>query len=320
MALDMSPNMFSIFQNIFLVNDTSNITNNDTIPYVSEENKNEGYLYLLIIDLIIFFGLTYTTHSASKSLEAKKEQNEVPALIDFRKNFIKLLVLANGIRTLSLLFIIIIQNPNGNNGISWVNSILHIAPAFLFVSSYLYFAIYLSETFYDYISYRNHLLKPALIFIVNCGYLFLGIIALITLLLKYYKVFFYISELLMAILYLILGSVIIYFGNALSKISQNRNTENFQNYSSFDLKNFVTYIIGGLFLLKGVSGVIGGIGAYDPDNHNIYDFFWFLILEVLPTVIFLESGKNGNKERKSELDLENVSQRMSSIPRFERES
>ena len=54
----------------------------------------------------------------------------------------------------------------------------------------------------------------------------------------------------------------------------------------------MSFSIGGLFLLKGVSGVLGGLGAYDPPNHKVYDFFWFLILEVLPTVIFIYVSKN----------------------------
>jgi hypothetical protein len=43
------------------ITNSNNITNNDTSPYTSEENENEGYLYLLIIDLLIFSSLTYTT-------------------------------------------------------------------------------------------------------------------------------------------------------------------------------------------------------------------------------------------------------------------
>ena len=44
----------------------------------------------------------------------------------------------------------------------------------------------------------------------------------------------------------------------------------------------LSYSIGGLFLLKGL----------DPTQYpNIYDFFWFLILEIAPTVIFIYVGK-----------------------------
>lgn len=287
MSFNKTISFLSSFSNIILIENQNNITNNDTNPYISKENQNEGYLYLLVFDLLIFCSLTYTTYTSSKRLE---KQNLNPE--DFRYNFIKWLVLANGLRTLSLIFILIFSNPNGNNGISWINSLLHIVPAFVFVSSYMYLAIFFSDIYYNTINYQNHLLTPALTIIINGGYAFLALVGLITLIAKAFKVFFYISELLMALLYLILGSVIIYFGKKVSDIFKSKSQAN--NFDSNRENNlgFMSYSIGGLFLLKGVTGVIGGLGAYDPPNHNIYDFFWFLILEVLPTVIFIYISKN----------------------------
>ena len=88
----------------------------------------------------------------------------------------------------------------------------------------------------------------------------------------------------------------------------------------------MSFSIGGLFLLKGVSGVLGGIGAYDPKNHNVYDFFWFLVLEVLPTVIFIKVAKtsrsvNNNETPRSTInDFEMSNQRETSYrPPFEKE-
>ena len=104
-----------------------------------KENENEGYLYLLIIDLLIFSSLTYTTYNSSKKVEieemkiAKTEKEDNSQ--QFRSYLMKWLVIANALRTLSLIFIIIISNPNGNNGISWINSVLHVVPAFVFVTS-----------------------------------------------------------------------------------------------------------------------------------------------------------------------------------------
>ena len=48
------------FNNTLLTtNLTNNNPDNDTSPYISKENENEGYLYLLVIDLVIFSSLTY---------------------------------------------------------------------------------------------------------------------------------------------------------------------------------------------------------------------------------------------------------------------
>ena len=323
MSVNKSLYLISSFNTIILNNELHNKTNNDTLPYVSKENENDGYLFLLLFDLLIFCSLTYTTYTSSKKLE---KENLNPD--DFRLNFIKWLVLANGLRTLSLIFILIISNPNGNNGISWINSLLHIGPAFVFVSSYMYLAIFFSDIYYSTIEYRNHLLRPALTIIINGGYALLGLIALITLIARTFKAFFYISELLMALLYLVLGSVIIYFGHKVSQIFKSKSQQN--SFDSNDRDNnlgLMSYSIGGLFLLKGVSGVLGGLGAYDPPNHNVYDFFWFLILEVLPTVIFIyisknkEASNNYNDTPRSTMnEFELGSQRNTSYrPPFEKE-
>ena len=189
MSLNNTLFLLASFHKTILNDINNNITNNDTLPFVSKENENEGYLYLLVIDLLVFCSLTYTTYTSSKKLEREITNPE-----DFRLNFIKWLVLANGLRTLSLIFILIISNPNGNNGISWINSLLHIAPAFVFVSSYMYLATFFSDIYYSTIDYRNHLLTPALTIIINGCYIFLGFIALITLAARTYKAFFYISE------------------------------------------------------------------------------------------------------------------------------
>ena len=322
MPFNVSLILLSSLNNIILIDNQHNSSQNDTLPFISKENQNEGYLFLLLFDLIIFCSLTYTTYNSSKKLEKEGISPE-----DFRVNFIKWLVLANGLRTLSLIFILFISNPNGNNGISWVNSILHIVPAFVFVSSYMYLAIYFSDIYFSYIDYTNHILKPALSIIIIGGYIFLGLIALITLFCRAYKIFFYISELLMALLYLVLGSVIIYFGNKVTEIFKSKSQQN--NFDSNERNNklgIMSLSIGGLFLLKGISGVLGGIGAYNPPNHNVYDFFWFLILEVLPTVIFLytsklkENSNNNDTSRSSINEFEIGSQRNTSYrPPFEKE-
>ena len=308
----------------FQENNTNYTLNNNTNddPYESEENENEGYLYLLLLDFFIFCSLTYTTYTSSKKLDKEGINPD-----DFRPKFIKFLVLANGLRTLSLIFILVIHNPNGNNGISWINSLLHVVPAFIFVSSYMYLATFFSDLYYQSIGYNNHLLKPALTMMVNGGYLFLAFVAVFTLFLKAYKAFFYISELLMALLYLSLGTVIFYFGRKASEIFRSKSNAFDTNETDKKL-GYMSCSIGGLFVIKGVSGVLGGIGAYDPGNHNVYDFLWFLVLEVLPTVIFIYFAKkkdvspNVDTPRDTLNDMEsmNTSLRNTSFrPPFEKE-
>lgn len=84
------------------------------------------------------------------------------------------------VRTLSLIFIIILGNPNGNNPTSWLNSLLHVFPSFIFVSSYMYLSTFLADMYYTNIDYHNHIMKPALIISVVSGYILLAVIALLT--------------------------------------------------------------------------------------------------------------------------------------------
>ena len=132
----------------------------------------------------------------------------------------------------------------------------------------MYLATFFANKYYSSIDYNNHLLRPALTIIVNGGYIFFGLIGIITLLIGKYKIFFYISELLMDILFLVWGSVIIYFGKKVSEIIESKSQNNF--YSNVRNKKFglMSLSIGSLFLIKGVSGVLGGIGAYDPKIYN----------------------------------------------------
>ncbi len=201
-------------------------------------------------------------------------------------------------------------------------------PAFVFVTSYIYLAIFFSDIYYKIEGYLNHLLRPALTIMINSGYFFLALIAIITLLAKAYKSFFYISELLMALLYLLLGYVIFYYGRKASQIfeSQGRNS-NYESHQK-DPNNFgvMGLSLGGLFLLKGICGLLEGIKVFSPPNHNVFDFFWFLILEVSPTaiVIYLSKIIIKNKEedtpRNTLNEMESSFQRDSSYkPDFEKD-
>jgi uncharacterized membrane protein len=136
-------------------------------------------------------------------------------------------------------------------------------------------------------------MKPALTMIVQGGYTVLIILALITLVFKAYIAFFYISEFLMAMLYLVLGSIIIYFGSKLSSIFQEKAQNNYDSSNQMGNKlSVLSFSIGGLFIIKGLSGLLTAVNAINPTKYpNVYDFFWFLILEIAPTIIYIKVGR-----------------------------
>ena len=301
MALPLSKGLSFFSSHFKSFQKTEDISN-----FHQNSQESSKYLWMLIFDLLIFFSLTLTSYTSSKKIKMENQSNSD----DFRPKFIKGLVLANGIRTVSLIFIIILGNPLGNNPSSWLNSLLHIVPAFIFVSAYMYLATFLADLYYNSIAYHNHLIKPALLFIVVSGYIILAIVALLTFVFQAFKTFHYISEFLMALLYLILGSLTVYFGRKVSNVFSAKNIED-RLGSANTMKNklsLLSYSIGGLFLLKGLSGVLAGITLLQVQTFpNIYDFFWFLILEIAPTVIFIGIGRsnnNGNDTPRPTIEME----------------
>ena len=153
----------------------------------------------------------------------------------------------------------------------------------------MYLATFLGDLYYSNIEYNNHLMKQALVLIVSGGYCVLVILALVTFIFSAYSAFYFISEFLMALLYLVLDSLTIYYGRQVSLIFESRTQNKFVSSNEMSSKlTILSYSIGGLFLLKGLSGLLTGITILDPTQYpNIYDFFWFLILEIAPTVIFI---------------------------------
>ena len=101
--------LLSLNKTILISNSTTpkNIPDNETSPYISEENENEGYLYLLVIDLLIFCSLTYTTYNSSKNAELNEarlvKSEKEDSSLQFFLYLIKWLVIANALRSLSLI-------------------------------------------------------------------------------------------------------------------------------------------------------------------------------------------------------------------------
>jgi hypothetical protein len=90
----------------FLANTTiANITSSDTLDESSTEidlthnmthkETHSDYLWLLVIDLLIFIGLTATCYSSSQKLIQKQNSSNSIAE-DFKPKFLKGLIYANG--------------------------------------------------------------------------------------------------------------------------------------------------------------------------------------------------------------------------------
>ena len=89
----------------------------------------------------------------------------------------------------------------------------------------------------------------------------------------------------MAIVYLILGTMIIYYGEKISNlfaITNSNNNDNNDNEIGLKLR-ILSISIGGLFLIKSLCGFIAGFhlfGNFYPTSigANVWDFFVILFL------------------------------------------
>jgi hypothetical protein len=67
----------------------------DFVQQLEDKEKHSDFLWLLVIDLLIFIALTATSYSSSKKLAAKASVTTSIAE-DFKPKFIKGLIYANG--------------------------------------------------------------------------------------------------------------------------------------------------------------------------------------------------------------------------------
>jgi len=194
------------------------------------------------------------------------------------------------VRAISLIFIIVLENRSGNNPASWFNYLCHTVPAFIFVSAYMYLVTFLADLYYTSIEYNNHLAKPALLLICVSAYIILALMALITfgkiysfinniLAAQLFKSFAYSSEFLMAVVYCILGSMIIYYGNKIAGLFSIRNYRSNDSNNDIGQKlQILSLSVGGLFLLKSLCGLLTAFhffGDFYPLSigANTWDFF-----------------------------------------------
>jgi hypothetical protein len=172
---------------------------------------------------------------------------------------------------------------------------MHVVPAFVFVSAYMSLVTLLSDTYYSYSNYNNHFAKPALLMVVVCCYIILAVVGLITfgkknylfkinfkyLVSKSFKTFAYLSEFLIGLIYLVLGTMIIYYGEKIALVVAVRQYSNTFEPTTNDMSvklRILSVTIGGLFLLKSLFGLLTAMKFFDDFypvsiGANVWDFF-----------------------------------------------
>lgn len=103
---------------------------------------------------------------------------------------------------------------------------------------------------------------------------------------KNFKSLAYSAEFLIGILYLILGSMIIYYGEKINKNIEKTDYERASINNTKNKLNFISMATGGLFLIKSFFGLLTAFHIFDDFypvsiGPNIWDFFVFYIILIL---------------------------------------
>lgn len=199
------------------------------------EKHSEG-LFLLVINLIVFLILFFMAYKSLKNLKVRLDRENDPKF-----KIVNGLILANGIRALSLIIVILLENNSGNSPTAWVNYLAHIVPSMSFLSGYMALVSLLADYYYTIRDETNHLVYLSLRLIIVFGYILLAIIALFSFITKNFKSFAYNSEFIIGIAYLITGSMIVYFGQLIGNFFE--EIRKFEiNQSHFRVRLFIIYL------------------------------------------------------------------------------
>lgn len=185
----------------------NNLINNNTSVNDNDLERHTDYMFLLFVNMIIFIFLFFLTYSKVKKLKIKLDREDDPKF-----KIVNGLIVANGIRAISLVIIILLENNTGNNPKAWLNHFFHVLPSMTFVSAYMALIYLLADYYYLLKDETNHIVFPFLRIVVVSGYTLILLIGFFTFVTQDYEDFFYLSEAVIGIVYCITGSMIIYFG------------------------------------------------------------------------------------------------------------
>lgn len=222
-----------------LEDDKKQIVNNDNILNIdfSENYKHDLHsenLYLIFIDLLAFIYLFFLSYQALKKLKIKLARED-----DVKIKLVNGIIFANGIRAISLIIVIILENNSGNSPTAWINYVAHVIPSMFFVSAYMALIYLLADYFYFMKNETNHVVFPTLRIIVVSGYIIIAMIAIISFGSKQFKMFMYQSEFVIGVVYIIVSSMIIYYGQLIGNFFiEKYKYEKDNSFSKVKLFNF----------------------------------------------------------------------------------
>lgn len=136
---------------------TTPSTMTDNINNTEEMYFHKNNLSLLIVLMVCFFIISYYLNYISNyNIKKAKSTNTESNVVYIKYSNIQNLSIANFsnllfilVRALSIIYIVISLNKNGNDLISFFNYFVHIFPSLIFFSVYLAYVRFLIEKFYE---------------------------------------------------------------------------------------------------------------------------------------------------------------------------
>lgn len=221
----------SVNNNIEPLDTEIDIINNPDYTKLDTHSEN---LYLLFFDLLAFIVLFFLAYNSLKKLKIRLEREDDPKF-----KIVNGLIAANGLRAISLIIVIVLENNSGNSPTAWVNYLAHIIPSMIFVSAYMALIYLLADYFYTLKDETNHFVYPTLRILVVSAYIIIALIALISFASKQFKTFMYSSEFIIGVVYIITSSMIIYYGQLIGNFFLDKyKYENSASYSKVS-KNYL---------------------------------------------------------------------------------
>ena len=281
---------------------------NHTYQFVSYHDK---YISLLFILFFCFGFLAYFLFNLSKKFLLNGEKFFDSKAISQKYSITKNLSIACLLRCASVIYIIICENKTGYDILSFFNYLCHIIPSFIFITIFYYYIQFLIEKYYEMITKKNQIFfAPTIQFFLYLIYAIVSLIGVACLSTRKFKVFYYMSDCILCILCMILGTIYLIYGCKIASYYSNYtyldSQEKFLIYQRIVL---ISSIVGSTHLIRGFINFFISIGWFKEIyptfmEVNVWDSLVFFTCECISALV-IGFSKKEKKRDVIESDIEN---------------
>ncbi len=279
--------------------DHNHISNNTNF-YLTYHEK---YISLLFILFFCFGFLAYFLFNLSKKFLINGEKFFDSKAISQKYSITKNLAIACLLRCASITYIIICENKTGYDILSFFNYLCHLIPSFIFITIFYYYIQFLIEKYYEMLTKKNQIFfAPTIQFFLYLIFAIVSLIGIACLSTRKFKVFYYMSDCILCILCMILGTIYLIYGCKIAGYYSNYtyldSQEKFLIYQRILL---ISSIVGCTHLIRGFINFFISIGWFKEIyptfmEVNIWDFLVFFTCECISSLVIGFSKKDKRRD------------------------